>query len=66
MSIKERITQLNTEDNGKLAETFQGKVIKALQVDDNDQLTITLETGESFVIWGDYDGFLNIACADND
>lgn len=66
MSVKEHSTQLNADDNGKLAEIFQGEVIKSLRIHENDQLVITLESGKSFLVWGDYDGFLNIARIDND
>lgn len=59
-NVKERITQLVFEDNGKLSRLFQGEVIKSFMIDTDDQLIITLESGKSFLIWADYDGYMNL------
>lgn len=59
-TVKERITQLTSEDSSQLTEKFKGKIIKSVEIDEHSQLVITFDSGESIMIWGDYDGYTNL------
>lgn len=64
-TVKERITQLTSEDSRPLTEKFKGEIVYTIEIHD-DEMVITFESGRSVSIWGDYDGYINLEASGSD